>query len=181
MNRRGMNMDTLEAIHTRRSIRKFTDRPVPGELVTEMLRAAMSAPSAVNAQPWIFIVIDDRKLLDEVTNFSPYAGMSREAPLAILVCGDLTLEKAPGYWVQDCSAATQNLLLAAHAMGLGVVWTGIYPVKDRIEGFRKAFRLPEHVIPLAFVPVGYPDQKLELEDRYREEKVYNNIYGLKRE
>ncbi|AKB13934.1 Nitroreductase [Methanosarcina thermophila] len=173
-------MDVFEAIHTRRSIRKYKDRPVPQELVTKILRAAMSAPSAVNAQPWVFIVIDDRKLLDEIPTFSPYAGMCREAPLAILVCGDITLEKAPGYWVQDCSAATQNLLLAAHAAGLGAVWTGIYPMKDRIEGFRKAFELPEHVIPLALVPIGYPNQRPEHEDRYREEKVYHNKYGRKR-
>jgi len=173
-------MDVFEAIHTRRSIRKYKDRPVPQELVTKILRAAMSAPSAVNAQPWVFIVIDDRKLLDEIPTFSPYAGMCREAPLAILVCGDITLEKAPGYWVQDCSAATQILLLAAHAAGLGAVWTGIYPMKDRIEGFRKAFELPEHVIPLALVPIGYPNQRPEHEDRYREEKVYHNKYGRKR-
>lgn len=174
-------METLEAIHTRRSIRKYTDRPVPRELVTELLRAAMSAPSAVNAQPWIFIVIDDRKLLDEVPTFSPYAGMCREAPLAILVCGDTTLEKVPGYWVQDCSAATQNLLLAAHDAGLGAVWTGIYPMKDRVEGFRRAFGLPEHVIPLAFVPLGYPDQKPGPQDRFDKTKIYHNRYGQKRE
>lgn len=173
-------METLEAIHTRRSIRKYTDRPVPEELVTEMLRAAMSAPSAVNAQPWIFIVIDDRKLLDEIPTFSPYASMCREAPLAILVCGDITLEKVPGYWVQDCSAATQNLLLAAHAVGLGAVWTGIYPMKDRIEGFRKAFGLPENVIPLAFVPVGYPDQNPGPQDRFDRAKIYHNAYGQKK-
>ncbi|MCO5384171.1 MAG: nitroreductase family protein [Methanosarcina barkeri] len=88
-------MDTLEAIHTRRSIRKYTDRPVSQELVTELLRAAMSAPSAVNSQPWVFIVIDDRKLLEEIPTFSPYAGMCREASLAILICGDTTQEKFP--------------------------------------------------------------------------------------
>jgi len=174
-------MDTLEAIHTRRSIRKYTDRPVPRELATELLRAAMSAPSAVNSQPWVFILIDDRKLLEEIPTFSPYASMCMEAPLAILICGDTTQEKVPGYWVQDCSAATQNLLLAAHACGLGAVWTGIYPMEDRIEGFRKTFGLPEHVIPLAFVPIGYPAQKPVLQDRYREERVYYNRYGKKRE
>ncbi len=172
-------METLEAIHTRRSIRKYTDRPVPEELVTEILRAAMSAPSAVNAQPWIFIVVDDRKLLDEIPTFSPYANMCREASLAILVCGDLTLEKVPGYWVQDCSAATQNLLLAAHDVGLGAVWTGIYPMKDRVEGFRKTFGLPENVIPLALVPVGYPNQKPGPEDRFDKEKISHNVYGQK--
>ncbi|HWR25547.1 MAG TPA: nitroreductase family protein [Methanosarcina sp.] len=174
-------MDTLEAIHTRRSIRKYKDKPVPEELVTELLRAAMSAPSAVNAQPWNFIVIDDRKLLDEIPTFSPYAAMCREAPLAILICGDTTLEKVPGYWVQDCSAATQNLLLAARAVGLGAVWTGIYPVKDRVEGFRKAFGLPEHVIPLAFVPIGYPDKYPGLQDRFDRGKVYYNAYGKRKE
>ncbi len=174
-------MDTLEAIHTRRSIRKYTDRPVPRELVKELLRAAMCAPSAVNAQPWVFIVIDDPKLLDEIPTFSPYAGMCREAQLAVLVCGDTTQEKAPGYWVQDCSAATQNLLLAAHALGLGAVWTGIYPMEDRVDGFRKAFGLPEHVIPLGLVPIGYPAQQPGIQDRYTEEKVYHNRYGKRGE
>ncbi|MCQ1534629.1 nitroreductase family protein [Methanosarcina sp. KYL-1] len=174
-------MDTLEAIHTRRSIRKYTDRPVPWELVKELLRAAMCAPSAVNAQPWVFVVIDDRKLLDEIPTYSPYAGMCREAPLAIMVCGDTTQEKAPGFWVQDCSAATQNLLLAAHAVGLGAVWTGIYPMEDRVEGFRKAFGLPEHVIPLGLVPIGYPAQSPVLQDRYRVEKVHCNAYRKREE
>ncbi len=172
-------METLEAIHTRRSVRKYTDRQVPRELVTELLRAAMSAPSAVNSQPWIFIVVDDRKLLEEIPTFSPYAAMCREASLAILICGDTTQEKISGFWVQDCSAAIQNLLLAAHDCGLGAVWTGIYPMKDRIEGFRKVFELPEHVIPLALVPVGYPAQEPKPQDRYREEKVYYNKYGQK--
>jgi nitroreductase len=170
-------MDTLEAIHTRRSIRKFKDKPIPRELITELLRAAMSAPSAVNAQTWIFIVIDDRKLLDEIPTYSPYASMCREAPLAVLICGDTSLEKAPGFWVQDCSAATQNLLLAAHAVGLGAVWTGVYPVKDRVEGFRKAFGLPDNVIPLAFVPIGYPDQHPGSQDRFDRKKIYCNAYG----
>jgi nitroreductase len=107
--------------------------------------------------------------------------MCREAPLAILVCGDLKLEKVPGHWVQDCSAATQNLQLAAHAVELGAVWTGIYLIKDRIEGFRKAFGLPENVIPLAFVPVGYPDQNPGPQDRFDKAKRYYNKYGKKRE
>jgi nitroreductase len=172
-------MDTLEAIHTRRSIRKYTEKPVPQELIKEMLSAAMSAPSAANAQTWTFIVIDDRKLLDEVPNFSPYAVMCHGAPLAILVCGDTTQEKVPGFWVQDCSAATQNLLLAAHALGLGAVWTGIYPMEDRISGFKNAFGLPEHIIPLGLVVIGYPTQKPEPQNRYKEEKIYHNQYGQK--
>ncbi len=107
--------------------------------------------------------------------------MCRGAPIAILVCGDTTREKAPGYWVQDCSAAIQNLLLAAQALGLGAVWTGIYPMEDRVEGFRKAFGLPEHVIPLGLVPIGYPAQQPGPQDRYTEEKVFHNRYGLRKE
>ena len=177
--RSSATMDVLEAIHSRRSIRKYTDETVAPETIKELLSAAMSAPSAVNAQPWAFIVIDDRELLDEIPQYSPYAAMTHEAPLAILVCGNTSLEKAPGFWVQDCSAAIQNLLLAAHALGLGAVWTGIYPMEDRVEGFRKAFELPEHVIPLGLVPLGYPAQKAGPQDRYMEEKVYHNSYGKK--
>lgn len=107
--------------------------------------------------------------------------MCREAPLAILVCGDTTQEKAPGYWVQDCSAAVQNLLLTAHDAGLGAVWTGIFPMTDRIKGFRKTFGLPDYVFPLALVPVGYPAEKPGPQDRYREDKVYHNRYGQRKE
>jgi len=116
----------------------------------------MSAPSAGNQQPWHFIVVNERVLLDRIPEFSPYAAMCRQAPLGILVCGDTTLEKYPGYWIQDCSAATQNLLLAAHDLGLGAVWTGVYPREERIRGFREAFKLPDHILPLAFVVIGYP-------------------------
>ncbi|WP_406661447.1 nitroreductase family protein [Methanolobus sp. ZRKC3] len=169
-------MEVLEAIHTRRSIRKYTDEPISDETVKELLSAAMSAPSAVNEQTWVFVVIDDRKLLDKIPEYSPYAAMTLEAPLAILVCGDTSQEKIPGFWVEECSAATQNLLLAAHALGLGAVWTGCYPMEDRVEGFRKAFALPEHVIPLGLVVIGHPDQEVAPEDRYSEAKVYHNRY-----
>ncbi|NTV43905.1 MAG: nitroreductase family protein [Syntrophobacteraceae bacterium] len=167
-------METLEAIRTRRSIRSFTDRPVPGELIRQLLSAAMSAPSAGNQQPWHFVVIDDRKILDAVPSIHPYAGMCRSAPLGILVCADTTLEKFKGFWVQDCSAATQNLLLAAHDQGLGAVWTGIHPLEERIRAFRTLCGLPEHVIPLALVVLGYPDQMPGPEDRFREDRVHSN-------
>ena len=112
-------MEALETILTRHSIRRYTPAPVPDSLVTEILQAAMSAPSAGNQQPWQFVVVADRLLREEIPTFHPYAQMVREAPVAILVCGDLRLESYPGHWVQDCSAATQNILLAAHAKGLG--------------------------------------------------------------
>lgn len=169
-------MNTLEAIRTRRSIRKYTDQPVSAELIKELLAAAMSAPSAGNQQPWQFVVIDERKLLDQILYINSYAAMCRQAPVAILICGDTSLEKFLGYWVQDCSAATQNLLLAAHDKGLGAVWTGIYPMEDRVRGFRELFSLPQQVIPLALVAVGYPAQKLAPEDRYREDRIHYNSW-----
>lgn len=169
-------MDVLEAIHTRRSIRKYTEESISNEMIKELLSAAMSAPSAVNAQTWVFVVIDDRKLLDGIPEYSPYAAMVCGAPLAILVCGDTNKEIAPGFWVQDCSAAIQNLLLAAHSLGLGAVWTGCYPIEDRVESFRKAFALPEKVIPLGLVVLGHPAQEVAPVDRYNESKVYHNRY-----
>ncbi len=167
-------MEALEAILTRRSVRKFTAQPVPEALVETLLRAAMSAPSAGNQQPWHFIVVDDRAILDRIPTFSPYAGMCREAPLGILVCGDTTLEKHPGYWIQDCSAATQNLLLAAHALGLGAVWTGIHPREERIRGFRECFGLPDPIMPLAFIVIGYPAEQPQPRDRFRPERIHRN-------
>jgi len=167
-------LNIFEAVHHRRSIRKYTDAPVSDETVETLLKAAMSAPSAGNAQPWQFVVITDREILNRVPDVHPYAAMAKQAPVGILICGDLRLEKYPGNWVADCSAATQNLLLAAHASGLGAVWTGVYPQQDRIEGFRKLLGLPDQVIPLAFVPVGYPDQRLMPEDRFRKDRIHRN-------
>jgi nitroreductase len=174
-------LDVIEAIHTRRSIRKFQQKPVSNELVRDLLTAAMSAPSAGNQQPWQFVVITSSELLAKVPAINPYAAMAKEAPLAILICGDLALEKFPGYWVQDCSAATQNLLLAAHGKGLGAVWTGIYPLGDRVDGFKKLCNLPEEVVPLALVVIGYPAQTLKREDRFRADRVRQDTWVVKRD
>lgn len=167
-------MDALEAIHTRRSIRKYADRPVPDELVQKILRAAMSAPSACNTQPWHFVVITDRKLLARVPKVNPYAAMAKGAPLAILVAGDVTLKQVPGYWVVDCAAAVQNLLLAAHALGLGAVWTGVYPRQERMEGFRRLLSLPENVAAHSLIVLGYPAETLAREDRFKQERVHRD-------
>ncbi|MCX7817510.1 MAG: nitroreductase family protein [Syntrophales bacterium] len=169
-------MDALEAIFTRRSIRKFTSQPVSETFVETILRAAMSAPSAGNQQPWHFIVVDDRTLMDQIPTFCPYAAMCREAPLGILVCGDTALEKHQGFWVQDCSAATQNLLLAAHALGLGAVWTGVYPRNERVRGFRELLKIPSHVIPFAFVVIGYPAEHPQPVDRFRPDRIRRNLW-----
>lgn len=169
-------MELMEALMTRRSIRKFADRPVGGTVVRDILEAAMMAPSAGNAQPWQFVVADDRAVLDAVADIHPYVQMVREAPLGILVCGDLRLEKFPGYWVQDCSAAMENLLLAAHGLGLGAVWTGCYPMEDRIAGYRRLFKLPEAVIPLGFAAMGWPAAHPASASRYREDRIHHNTY-----
>ncbi len=170
-------MDALEAIHTRRSIRKYQpDRPVPEDLIRQVLAAAMSAPSARNAQPWQFVVVDDRKLLAEVPAVNRNAWMAADAPLGILVCGDLSLEKSAGYWPVDCAAAVENLLLAAHALGLGAVWTGVYPKEDRIEGLRRLFGVPDGVMPHSLILLGYPAKQLDAEDRYRPDRVRRNVW-----
>ncbi|MGC8742118.1 MAG: nitroreductase family protein [Candidatus Sumerlaeaceae bacterium] len=167
-------MDALQAIKTRRSIRVFERREVPREVLRELVAAGMQAPSAGNQQPWQFVVVDDPELIQRVPEFHPYAQMADTAPAAILVCGDLSLEQRKGYWVQDCAAATQNILLAAHALGLGAVWTGVYPREERVGGARKLFGIPDTVIPLALIFVGYPAERPAPENRFCEERIHWN-------
>ncbi|MDQ1262880.1 MAG: hypothetical protein QG575_2061 [Euryarchaeota archaeon] len=167
-------METLQAIKTRRSIRKFLNKPVSREMLKELLEAAMFAPSAGNEQPWQFIVLDEREFLDKVPNICATASMCRQPPLAILVCGDSSLEKYPEFWVQDCSAAIENLLLAAHSQGLGAVWVGIYPLNDRVEAFRRLLGLPVEITPFALVALGYPNEAPAMPNRYREDRVHYN-------
>lgn len=168
-------MDAMDALFSRRSIRKYTPATITEESLREILEAAMSAPSAGNQQPWHFVIINDRKILDAVPSFHPHSLMCKEAQAAILVCGDPTLEKHVGYWVQDCSAATENLLLAVHAKGLGAVWLGIYPREERVEGLRKLLGIPDHVIPFSLIPIGYPaETKPPRPDRYNTIKIHHN-------
>ena len=165
-------MNVLDAIKNRRSIRKYTDEPVTDEQVTKILEAAMMAPSAGNAQPWQFVVVRDKSIQAEIKKINQYAQMAEKAPVGILVCGDLSLERFAGYWVQDCSAAVQNILLAVQGLGLGAVWTGITPMEDRIEGFKKLFELPEQVIPLGYIAIGHPAQQPTSESWYKSERVH---------
>ena len=152
----------------------FSNAVVDGNLVTA---AAMQAPSARNQQPWQFVVIDDQTTLAEIPKFMPNAPMAATAPLAILACGDLSLEKSEGYWVVDCAAATQNMLLAAHALGLGAVWCGVYPREPRMEGLRRLLDLPENVIAHSLVVLGYPGEQVQPQDRYRPERVHRNRWA----
>jgi nitroreductase len=169
-------MEILEAISTRRSIRKYSSQPVSDETVEQLLRAAMAAPSAANEQPWQFVVIRDHGILNQVPSFHPHSHMLRQAALAILVCEDPSLEVLPGRGHLDCSNATQNILLAAHSLGLGAVWLGIYPVQERMDGMRGLLGIPPHIVPISLVSIGYPDQKLRKEDRYKPERVYKEYW-----
>lgn len=167
----------LENIMTRTSIRQYLpDRTISKDTVELLLRAAMSAPTAVNRQPWQFIVIDNRASLDSLAEVLPYAKMLEHASIAIVPCGDLSkaFEEEPSYWIQDLSAATENLLLAAHSLGLGAVWTGVYPVKERMAAVSERLGLPANVIPLAVVPIGYPKGEHQPKDKWNPEAVHFN-------
>jgi nitroreductase len=169
-------MDAIKTIFTRRSIRKYTNKPIPKEIIKELLDAAMHAPTARNIQPWHFVVIDERALLDRLAIVHPYAKMLKEATLAILVCGDKHLQEMDGYIIQDCSAATQNILLAAHANGLGAVWLGMYPREQRMKDIATLLNIPEHIMPVSLISVGYPDETRQKPDRYREDRIHFNKF-----
>jgi len=164
----------VDTIRNRRSIRKYTAQPVPQELVTRLLEAAMSAPSAGNEQPWEFIVITDREVLQAITKVHPYSQMLKEAPLAVLVCGNLEREKYPGFWIEDCSAATENILLEAENIGLGGVWLGVYPHDERVKGIAELLGLPSSVVPLSLVALGYPAEKKPPAERFDPSRVHTN-------
>jgi nitroreductase len=167
-------METVEAILTRRSIRKYEKKPIAKEAIQNLIKAACHAPSAGNQRPWQFIVINERRLLNVVHTFHPSAKMLMEADQAILVCGDLNLEKFKGYWMIDCAAATENILLAAHAAGLGACWLGIYPREGRMAGMRKLLHLPGHIIPFALVSLGHPAEKKSFEERFDGSRIHYN-------
>lgn len=167
-------MDAIEAILTRRSIRKYAPGPVPPQAVQTLLEAAMAAPSSKNQQPWAFVLIDDRRILDAIPDFHPHAKMLTSAPLAILVCADTTRQPLEGYWLQDCAAATQNLLLAAHALGLGACWVGVQPREEREAGLRRLLALPDPIRPVAMVALGLPGESKGRAERHDPSRVHRN-------
>ena len=173
----------IENIMTRTSIRQYKNQPVEQEKIDIMLKAAMAAPTAVNLQPWHFIVINDKKTIDLLAGPRP-----TNAPLMIAVCGDTDKTsmpdgkgKLPDFWVQDVSAATENLLLAAHAQGLGAVWTGVYPVMERVAEVANVLNCPENIIPLAVVRIGYPDESPEPKDKFKQDNISYNKFGGKKQ
>ena len=169
-------MNTIEAIITRRSIRKYKTQLIEKEKVNKLLEAGMYAPSARNEQPWHFLVIDERELLNKIPSVHPYAGMLKEASVAIMVCGDTNIEKSIEYNAINCSAATQNILLAAHDLGLGACWLGVYPREERVKGLVEMFDLPPNIIPISLVSIGYPAEDLAAPNRYIEERVHYNLW-----
>lgn len=163
----------LENIAERKSVRKFLNKEVEEEKITAMIKAGMAAPSGMDRRPWEFVVVTDRAALDSMAAGLPYAKMLTQAPLAIVVCGNPTLSS---YWYLDCSAATQNILLAAEALNLGAVWTAAYPYDDRSNVVRKYTAMPEDIIPLCVIPIGYPDGPQKAKDKYDDTKVHRNKY-----
>lgn len=163
----------IENLLTRTSIRQFAAQPVTDEQVDTLLRCGLAAPTAVNAQPWEFIVVRDRAILDTLAVRYPNTRISENVSVAIVPCGNLekTFKAAPDFWIQDVSAATENILLAAHAMGLGAVWTGVYPT-DKVAPVQQLLNLPEHIIPLCIIPVGYPAENPAPKDKYKPEIIH---------
>lgn len=152
----------LENIAERKSVRKYLNKSVEEDKIDAMVKAGMAAPSGMDRRPWEFVVVTDREALDSMAAKLPYAKMLTNAPLAIVVCGDTTRSS---YWYLDCSAATQNVLLAAEALGLGAVWTAAYPYEDRIDVVRQNTGLPENIVPLCVIPIGYPDGPQKAKDK----------------
>ena len=171
--------NAIETLMTRTSIRSFTDRPVSADTIEMLLRAGMAAPTAVNKQPWHFVVITDRAKLDELGGNGRQSQMWQESTLAIAVCGNMekALEgPAQAFWIQDCSAATENILLAAHALGLGAVWTGCYPMEERVANVSQVLNLPEHIVPLCVIVMGYPNEQPEPKDKWKVENISYNTF-----
>ncbi len=166
----------LDFIQKRRSIRSYKDEPVSDEQVDTLLRAAMAAPSAGNQQPWEFVVIRDRAAMQAVTEFHVHATPLVKSVLGILVCGNMDRVQYGDMWVQDCSAATQNILLCAANMGLGTCWLGVYPIQERIDGLRRLCNLPERVVPLALIAVGVPDEDKGPADYYDPARVHHEKF-----
>ncbi|MEI8128628.1 MAG: nitroreductase family protein [bacterium] len=163
-------------IFKRTSVRKYTNEKVSPEEIEMLMKAGMAAPSAKNSQPWEFVVIQDRKTLLKITEFHPYSFMLKEAPLAIVVCADTNKEfpdlKGLDYWVQDCSAATENIMLQAIEMGLGSVWLGIFPKENLYKPLAKLLDVPSNIIPVSMIAVGHPDGEVHPKNKFDPKKIH---------
>ncbi len=171
----------LECIMTRASVRSYTDKQVDDSTVTKILRAGMAAPTAANQQPWRFVVVTDQALKDSITSAFEYTKMVEACSFAVIVCGDMDNlfdgdEPEGGFWVEDCSAASENMLLAAHALGVGGVWCGIYPLKDREAKLRAILNLPSSLTPLNVMAFGYPSKPVSPKEKWDPSKIHYNSF-----
>jgi nitroreductase len=162
----------MNVLLTEMKIGGFSDQVVCPDSLRRLLRAAMAASSAGDQRPWHFVVVQGEPTRQRMAEIHPFAHMLPHAPATILVCGDPTLQKHPGFWVQDCAAAMENMLIEARALSLGAVWLRIHPVEGRVQNFRRLLDLPSHVIPFALMAVGYPSEKCEPKCRYDESRVH---------
>lgn len=170
---------TIDDIMTRTSVRAYSNRIVSPETVDTLLRAAMAAPTAGNKQPWRFVVVDDRSILSAISENFHTMKMAKDAALAVIMCGDLTATfdgDGKDFWIEDVSAASENLLLAAHAVGLGAVWCGIYPEPSRVEQFSRMLDLPEIIVPMACICIGYPAGPTTPKDKWKPEYIHYNTW-----
>lgn len=171
---------SVENIMTRTSVRTYTAEAIDSAALDTILKAGMAAPTAMNRQPWHFEVITSPAVRQALADEFPYCKMMTTAQALIVVCGnkDKFIEDAPEFWVQDCSAASENILLAAHALGLGAVWTGVYPVQERVDGVSKALLLPDNLIPLNVICIGHPEGDNPAKQKWDPAKVhYNGFKG----
>jgi nitroreductase len=172
-----MENQAINNIMSRVSVRQFTGEKISTEQIDALLRAAMAAPSAINKQPWAFIVVTDEAIIERLGEELPFSRCSNHPACAIIPCGDLSKAiegSGRDFWINDVSAATENLLLAAHAMGLGAVWTGLHPNMERASFVQQMLGLPEHIVPLCIVPVGVPAEQPEVKDKYNAEIIHYN-------
>lgn len=168
----------MQNILSRKSVRTYTDQPVSRAQIDTLLRAAMAAPTGRDMRPWKFIVVDDKEMLKTLAGRLPYAKMLPEAQAAVLICGDLSVTDDKGNpstnWMFDCSAATENLLLAAESMGLGAVWTAVYPYDERLRHVMEVMQLPDYIVPLNVIPIGYPKGNPQPKDKYDADNIHYN-------
>ena len=170
-------MDTLDSIHSRRSVRQYEPAEITDAEVETLLRAAMAAPSAGNQQPWRFVVVRDPAVREELASATPYSSPIGRAPLGIVVLAELAVEKHPGYWVQDCAAAVENLLLAARATGLGGVWIGVHPVEERERNVARIVKAPDGFRAFCMIAIGRPAGPGPEVDRFDAGKVRIDAWG----
>ncbi len=158
----------------RKSVRKYSNKPVEQDKIDLIVKSAMSAPSAKNLQPWEFLVVTDKNLLKQIAKYIPNASYSKKSQFAIIVCGDKNVSEK--FWIQDCSAVTENILLVVESLDLGAVWCAVYPYEDKVEKIQKLFKLPDNIVPLNVIPVGYPKKKETPKQKYNPKKVHTNSW-----